>query len=310
MNEKYIHEIAEIEFGARPQQITRKTIGLCNEVYEIAYESESYILRMSRVKEFLYGTHKFLPIFKKLEIKTPRILAEDYSKSEFDFCYQIQNKIDGQDLGLVINRLSHEELRGIAREISDIFDKFNSLPDATGFGGLTGLKEENFPSLVQVHENQRQNIAERNAKTGVIDQETMDLYSVLLQECESYFDQFKSKLFYDDICSKNVMIHQGKFNGLVDLDFLSKGDYLTAIGSMIASWYDQEAGDIYIDEIARLQKLNAFQQKMTRIYAIFHLISWTSEEGIKFNSNSTGDVNWANVKRKKEMIMSLYDSIH
>ena len=78
----------------------------------LVYESESYIIRMNQEKELIYGTHKFLPLFHELEIKVPEIIAEDYSRSTFPFCYQIQNKIEGEDLGQVIGKLSSEQLKG------------------------------------------------------------------------------------------------------------------------------------------------------------------------------------------------------
>ena len=309
MNEKNIIKIGEVEFGRAPVQIIRKTIGICNEVYEMVYESDSYILRMNQVKEFLYGTHKFLPLFRKMRIKTPSIIAEDYSKTTFPFCYQIQSKIEGDDLGVVIDKLSHEELRGIAREVSGIFDKFNALPATEGFGGLTGLKEDNYASFWEVQENHRKNVLERNAIATVLDKETMELYDDLLADCKSYFEQVDSKLFYDDMNAKNVMIHLGKFNGLVDLDFLSKGDYLSALGSMITCWHGEEFGEIYINEIIKLQKLDSFQRKMTKVYAIFHMIGWTSEAAVRFNGNTTAGINWSNVERNRKKVKAIYDSI-
>ena len=136
-----------------------------------------------------------------------------------------------------------------------------------------------------------------------------EIHNELLENFNSYFLGVKPKLYYDDICSKNVMIRNGKFNGLVDLDFLMKGDYLEAIGRMIASWHGEESGEIYIKEIIKYQKLDEFQQKIIKVYAILNLILWTSEEGIRFNGNSTGEINWSNVKKKKRKIVELYHSI-
>lgn len=110
MDKSAIQQIGQLHLGGTPLRITRKTIGMCNEVYELSYESDSFILRMNREKEWLYGTHRFLPLFQGLQIKTPKILVEDYSKTKFPFCYQVQTKLVGMDLGLVINKLDHSEL--------------------------------------------------------------------------------------------------------------------------------------------------------------------------------------------------------
>lgn len=309
MNNQNINKVCNIVFKKEPLKITKKTVGICNEVFEIEFENNSYILRMNEEKKYLYGTHKFLPIFQKLQITTPIIIAEDYSKEQFPFCYQILSKIEGQDLGVVIHEISEINLKSIASEISIIFDKFNSLPLENTFGEITGLDEDKYNSLTEIIDNQKKTILERNEKTKVIDQETIDILNNILYTNQNYFLQAKPKLYYDDICSKNVMIHNGKFTGLVDLDFLMKGDYLEAIGRIIASWYGNKHEEIYINEIIRLQKLNEYKQKIVKIYAILNLIYWTSEEGIQFNSNSTGVINWGNVESKKKQIIGLFSEI-
>lgn len=309
MNEISIQRVCETEFGQPPLKITRKKIGMCNEVYELHFETKSYILRMNNEKEWIYGTHKFLPLFQELNIKVPSIISADYSKTKFSFCYQIQTKIEGKDLLIVFNELSPSELKAIAGDLSLIFDKFNALPYEKNFGGITGVKEEQIENLFTIIEDKRKRIVQRNGSTKVIDKEVVEMHNELVEDYKEYFLSARPKLYYDDLNSKNVMIHHGKFNGLVDLDFLMKGDYLDAIGGIIAAWYGTESGEIYINEIFKLQRLDEFQQKMAKVYAIFHLLMWTSEEGVKFNGNSTGEINWLSVEKKKRKIISLYNSI-
>lgn len=309
MNNQEINKISQIVFKKIPNDIVKKTVGICNEVFEIKFNDSSYILRMNEEKRSLYGTHKFLPIFQKLEIKTPSIIAEDYSKNAFTFCYQILSKIEGEDLGIVIDEINEEDLKLVAVEISDIFDKFNSLQPVNSFGEITGLDEEEYSSLLEIIKKLKDTILKRNEKTKVIDQEIIEILNKLIDSYKDYFLQVTPKLYYDDICSKNVMIYNGKFNGLVDLDSLMKGDYLEAVGRIMASWYGDKHGEIYIDEIIKLQKLSEKQQKIVKTYAVLNLIYWTSEEGIQFNSNSSTTINWDNVNTKKEKIMGLFKEI-
>lgn len=310
MNKKYILKIGEKIFEGIPIEVIRKKIGICNEVYELIYESNSFILRMNKEKEWIFGTHKFTPLFQKLDIKVPAIISEDYSKTKFPFCYQVQTKIEGKDLAIVFHELSHSEIKVVAKEISIIFDKFNTLPYCENFGGLTGMKEGKEENLFVIIKDKRNDIVERNKSIKVINKEVIEIYDKLIEEYKKHFLSVRPKLYFDDMSSKNVMIHQGKFNGLVDLDFLMKGDYLQGIGGIIADWYGSELGEIYINEILKHQRLNEFQQKVVKVYAIFHLISWTSEEGVKFNSNSTGEINWLNVENKGRKIINLYNSVN
>lgn len=301
-----IQAIGKTVFGEVPVSISRKTIGMCNEVYEIAYPTVSYILRMNAHKGFLYGTHKFLPLFKQLAIKTPEIVAEDYSQSDFPFCYQIQTKLEGTDLGWVFDELSSEDLKHIAKDISDIFDKFKSLPRPESFGGMTGANEEHHASLMPGLERQLADIRKRNAITRIQDDEILDLCEQLIRDYTPYFEQVQPVLYYDDICSKNVMIHEGRFNGLVDLDFMSKGDYLEPIGTIVASYYGEPLGKVYYEEIIRRQQLDPTQREVVFVYAIKTLVMYTSEAGIRHNGNSTGEVNWEGVAKSKRKIQGMY----
>lgn len=309
MDEALIIELGKKILGANPLQIKKKEIGICNEVYELTYESSSYILRMNKEKEWIYGTHKFLPIFQKLAIKVPSIIAEDYTKTQFPFCYQLQSKIEGKDLAIVFQDLSYKNLQSIAKEISRIFDQFNTLPARQDFGGLTGLNEEHIDSLLTIIKGKRKYFVQKKNESKVIDNQILGIFDELVNKYSSYFSNVQPKLYYDDLNSKNVMIHNGVFNGLVDLDFLTKGDYLNAIGGIIAAWFGTRSGEFYINEIIGCQKLDELQSNIVKVYAIFHLIGWTCEEGTKFNSNTNGVINWSNVEKKKRKIINLYQSI-
>ncbi len=310
MKEVDINKICEIEFNEMPREIVKKTVGMCNEVYEVTLEDRSVILRMNKEKRHLYGTHKFLPIFEKLQINTPHIIAEDYSMKNVPFCYQILNKIEGNDLGTVIDKLNEQELKLIAKKVSGIFNKFNELPKENSFGNVHSDSEEEFKTLLEVVKNQKNIIVERNSKTGVVDKKILNILDWILNEYEEYFLSVESGLYYDDISSKNVMIYEGKFNGLVDLDFLTKGDYLEAIGSIMASWYGTDYGEIYTEAVMKNRNLDDENRKVVKMYAILHLIYWLSEEGIQFNSNTSSVINWDNVKDKEQKIIKLFSNLN
>ena len=53
MNKESIQEIGKKKLEGVPLEINRKTIGMCNEVYELNYKSSSYILRINEEKEWI-----------------------------------------------------------------------------------------------------------------------------------------------------------------------------------------------------------------------------------------------------------------
>lgn len=309
MNETDIIKIGRAELLGTPKEIKHMTTGICNEVYELKYESNSFILRMNREKEWIYGTHRFLPLFKKLGINTPDIVSEDYSKTKFPFCYQILTRLDGEDLANIFPQLSEIELSGIAQDLSEIFDKFKSLPIESSFGGMTGLHEDKRENQLIILEAKKEQIIQRNEQSHVLEEEILDRYVHLLDKFREYFLNVRPQLYFDDMNSKNVMIHNGKFNGLVDLDFMMKGDILEGIGGIVAAWFGTKLGNTFIHDVFKFQALDEVQIKIAKAYGVFHLILWTSEEGIRFNSSSTGKINWSNVEQKRKKISQLLDTM-
>src|SRR5690349_14119484 len=118
-----INTIIAHHFNEIPKLIHRIKIGICNEVYEVALSNKEVIVRLSPTDKYLRGSQLHIPEFKALDIKVPDILAEDYSQTFISLCYQIQNKIEGHDLGLVIESLSQTQLKMLAHQIVVIFRK-------------------------------------------------------------------------------------------------------------------------------------------------------------------------------------------
>jgi aminoglycoside phosphotransferase (APT) family kinase protein len=221
-------------FGQTPKFVRRITIGICNEVYDVGLEDKEVIVRFSPYDRFLLGSHDHIPKFKALGIKVPDILVEDYSKTEIPFAYQIQSKIEGCDLGSMIENLTDQQLRALAKEVVTIFNKLKTIPASDKFGVIWGGGDnevsETWTERMRIWVDES---CERGRRTGVMDKSMLILAENLYVRYKPYFDSVKAVTYYGDICSKNVMVHNGIFNGLVDLDGLTQGDPLEA------SWQNQ-----------------------------------------------------------------------
>lgn len=114
------------------------TIGICNEVYSVSLPNREVIIRLSSVDKFLMGSHDHIPQLKKLGIRVSEILAQDYSRTTIPLAYQIQSKIEGTDLGDVIETLTDKQLHALAHEIVVIFDKIRTITTDGKFGVIWG----------------------------------------------------------------------------------------------------------------------------------------------------------------------------
>lgn len=300
--EEEINLIIDKHFSETPKEITKMTTGSCNEVYLVNLTDKSVIVRMNERDRFLKGSSKNIPVFKSQSIQVPEIFFEDYSKKTIPYAYQIMSVIEGRDLGHVIQGLKPEQLKGIARDISDIFVKLSDLPTNGKFGWIDDSDSKLVNSWSDVMLRMYYDFESRNDKTNVVGRELLDFASKLITKYKDYFDKVPSKYVYDDLSSKNVMIKDGKFNGLVDLDQIMYGDFLEPVGRIKACWPDTEYGKIYTGTVIKYLNLNAQQQDMVTVYAVLNRINWLSEIGIQFNQNTSTQIDETKVQKNKEII--------
>lgn len=304
-----IHLIIEARFNQTPQYIDRIAIGICNEVYRVGLKNREVIVRLSPHDRFLMGSHDHIPKFKALGIRVPDILAEDYSKNLIPFSYQVLSKIEGEDLGQVIETLSDQQLQNLAKEVANIFEKVGTIPSSDKFGVIWGGGDDEISDTwtermeIWVKESKQ-----RGLSTGVMDEEIAEIAESLYKRYKSYFSSIKPKTYYGDICSKNIMISNSVFSGLVDLDGLTQGDPLEAVGRIKLSWYDTRHGEIYSTAIMDELGLNKEQRHLATMYALLNQISWACENGIQFNQNTKAKVDEDKKHRERLIIKKLaYD---
>lgn len=303
MNEE-INLIIHRHFNESPkdEDILRMKAGICNEVYRVGLASKSVIVRMNETEIFFEGSSKNIPLFKSKGIKVPEILYQDYSKKLVPYAYQVLTYIEGDDLGQVIQNLNPQELKAIAKQVSGILLNLSDLPTNGKFGWTPGVSSKFVNSWSDVMLESYYKVEDRNDKTGVVGKELVALFSSLISKNTEYFDSVPSKFVFDDISSKNIIIKDGKFNGVVDLDQVMYGDFLEPVGRIMASWYGTEYGKIYLDAMVEYLSLNQIQREMVAVYAVLSRIYWLSEAGIVFNKNTTSEINQEKAREGKRVI--------
>lgn len=308
--EELIKKISIKHFESSPSSVKRYTTGLANEVYEVILPDKSeYVFRLNKNENFLKGSDKYIPMFASLGIKVPKIVISDYSKTIVPINYQILVKIQGDDIGNIFESLSHDQLSSIAKEVATIVRKVTSLPPNTSFGWVDFTGKGKHKSWSERMKRSVDMAIDRGHKTGTLDKETESLLTTILDDNAKYFDTIKPKAHYDDIASKNVIIDDGKFAGLIDIDGICYGDYLESIGRIKADFIDRENGKHYIEEIEKELGLNDDEKKMVLVYALMNRIHWLTGNGIKFNENSSDKVDQKRLAKDKRIVKLLESGI-
>ena len=309
MSEKIHHEviatIAQNEFGAPPELIERMTNGICNEVYSVTIGGREYIFRLNSEPRFMLGSHNHIPLFRSKGIRVPEILAEDLSKTALPLAWQVQGKLPGKDITDVIETLSDDQLRSIGAEVANVFRQLSNVPNNGKFGVLWGDDRDLVDSWSAEVARVTKVVIAWGRQSGVLDAKIEKVLAWLNTEYRSYFDRVRPYTYYGDICAKNVMVYDGQFAGLVDLDALAQGDPLEAIGRIKASWYGTRHGSVYSEAVMDSLGLPEPQRKLVTMYALLNRIFWTLENGHQFNQNTSRVVDRQREKEDKKAVDAL-----
>jgi len=307
--QQIVRKVVKKHFDASVRKMTRMKNGLCNEVYVVDLEDQEVVVRLNKDLNEMEGSEVYIPLFRSKGVKVPEILASDYSRRFVPYYYHIQNKLAGENISDVIATLSAKQLGALAGEIANIFKKLQPIPTNGRFGFVYGKAKGLKKTLTSSIRAEISTTIERGHKTGVLDDELERALKDVFKKNKPYFDAARSIFYYDDMSSKNVMVHKGKFNGLVDLDGVAYGDYLETVGRIKASWYGTRHGKIYTDAIMDALKLSKKKREMVVVYAIIHRISWMCENGIQFNQNTSGVVDWKQAKRDRKIAIALLEEL-
>ncbi len=305
-DEQIIAKIAQREFGRSPDSVTRMTNGICNDVYTVTVGDREYIFRLKDEPRYLLGSSKHIPLFRSKGIQVPEILAEDYSRSWLPVAFQIQSKLPGRDIGEVIATLSDEELKSIGAQVANVFRELAPVPNNGKFGVVWGDENGLVDSWAAEVQRVTRVVKDWGRKTGVLDAKLEKTLDRINAEYRSYFDRIRPYTYYGDIAGKNVMVHEGRFSGLVDLDAIAQGDPLEAVGRIKASWYGTHYGTVYADAVMDALGLPEPQRRIVTMYALLNRTFWTLENGVQFNQNTNATVDRIREAEDKRVVNALY----
>ena len=210
-----------------PKSVTRCAVGIGNEVYLIRCDTANYILRCSTDRHAYSDTMHWLSRLAALDLPVPRILHHGHCE---EYEYLILTYLEGQDIGLIYPSLSRAEKRQIAKEVMEIQRKVALLP----------LEQGDTPWSWYDFLNELLDRAEmRIRQNGYFDpgrvQQLKDQISVL----DDYFSGVQPTPYLDDISTKNLLIHNGKLSGIIDVDWMEENALGEVVEALKAQKWDK-----------------------------------------------------------------------
>ena len=285
-----------------PLEILRFPTGYCHSVYYVKAESGEFVLRITndKNKEYYLGSVHFLPKLKRLGIPVPDII--NHGRFE-DVFYALLSLIPGKDLGVVYSELNPLQKRNIAKELSVIQTKASALPPGELYGNGS------FATWGEYLEGLLNRSRERIQKNKIFEPGLCDNIAIIMRRFNDYFRMIKPTAFLDDITTKNVLIHEGKLSGIVDVDEICYGDNLLVTGltnmALLLAQSDTDYIDFWLDE-AGADKL---QRKVVAFYSLLFCADFMGEQGMRFDNGNVVEIDGEKVNLLKIIYTKLINSM-
>ena len=270
MNTQAIAKIFLSSLCLQPNDIKRCAVGIGNEVYIVECEKENYIFRCSEEENAYAETIHWLTRLSELDIPIPKILSHGtYEKYQ----YLILNYIPGEDIGLVYTTLTTAEKKQIAKDVMKIQSK------------VAGLKldiTEDAWSWQDFVNEMLDRAEERMASNGYFDTGKVTRVREEMRLLDEYFSQVKPLAYLDDISTKNLLIHNGKVSGVIDIDWMGVGDNLTFIAMTYVALRNMDCETDYVDYLLEERGCTEDERKAFLFYCLMFCVDFMGERGMQF----------------------------
>ena len=277
-----VNKICDDVFNGKPTEIIRNTVGLAGYVYTVVFNDTKYVIKISDDKNLIIGSTYWLNKVKDLDIPTPCVIAENLVNAPY---YFVMSFIPGKDLGLVYSSLLKSEKKIIAKKIIGFQKEIKKLPMAKGFGSLNSYEDsENIcSSWEESLLNDINRAEEAIINNGIFSVDYVLKLKKIVPYFKEYFNSIKPVPFLDDITTKNVLIHEGKLSGIIDLDWISFGDEVLFLGLVTMALLSMKADLDYADYLKDEMNLNEMQERALKFYVLMFCVIFMSEKGMCFN---------------------------
>ena len=292
MNKKEITDIFRAKLNLNPRTLNRCAVGIGNEVYIVECKNGKYIFRCSTEENAYTETIHWLTQLSTLDIPIPQVLAHGtYEKYQ----YLILNYMEGEDVGLVYTTLTPEEKKQIAKDVMEIQHKVARLQ----------LQEDTSWFWQDFVNEMLDRAQERLASNGYFDTGKVTRVRNEMTLLDRYFSGVKPVAYLDDISTKNLLIHNGKVSGVIDIDWMGVGDNLTFIAMTYVALKNMDCETDYVDYLLEERGCTEEEQKAFLFYCLMFCVDFMGERGMQFGDKKV-EVNDAVIDRLNRIYEELW----
>jgi aminoglycoside phosphotransferase (APT) family kinase protein len=231
------------------------------------------------------GSVRWYGLLTPLGVPLPRLLAHGTSRRGFPF--MIITRLPGRDLFDEYHHLTHLQKRELARCIVEIGRLVQTLPPGHGYGFVHSYDDPPPHTTWRgVLNGSLARSRSRILEAGLVSPAPVERVAEALDLLNDYFATVPPRPFLDDTTTKNVIIHEGRLSGIIDIDWVCFGDPLLTVGltNMALKAHGQDT--MYVDEWLNALHANATQRRAVSLYTAIFAVDFLGEIGQRFNQDT------------------------
>jgi hypothetical protein len=147
---------------------------------------------------------------------------------------------------------------------------------------------------------------ERMASNGYFDTGKVTQVREEMILLDGYFSKVKPVAYLDDISTKNLLIHNGKVSGVIDIDWMGVGDNLTFIAMTYVALKNMDCETDYVDYLLEERGCTEEEQRAFLFYCMMFCVDFMGERGMQFGDKKI-EVNDAVIDRLNRIYEELWE---
>jgi len=281
--------------GEKVLQISRMITGDQHFVYDIITNENKYVIRMTDIGQknkfisAIYWQEMLLPI----GVPLAKFIAADLEDAFSPFPALLMMRLPGNDLCNVYLSLTDNDKYHLANEMVNIQAMTNQLPDGPSYGIADSYeritKDKSwYDFLVQkIHL-----FAEIIRQTAFFNSIEIEKVLDTAKNLEDDLREVRARPFLWDATERNVIVHNAKISGIVDVDEICFGDPLFVLGLTYTALENEGYDTLYCDywgEALRLDNKAKIRLEFYRLFYVIvfmrkHLMISGNQQKIMFNA--------------------------
>lgn len=265
MNPEFVSAVCWNVFGETPAHIERFSTGLGNYVYRIKIGRADYVFRCG--EQPYDQTVRYLTELQALDLPVAKLIAHGRYRELY---YMIVTYLEGRELGDIYPSLSDAEKHTIAQEVIHIQNRAAQLQtDGTC----------NWPKWV---DDMLERARTRITANGYFDPELVDRLRPTASRLRHYFELLTPRVYLDDITTKNLLIQNGHVSGIIDIDWIEYGDWLTFAALTNMSLLNMEYDTKYMQYLLEQMHITQKERQAFQFYTLMFCVDFMGERGSTF----------------------------